>query len=258
MADKPTIVIPSRGRSDRVTTTAVINNAVLVVAESQRDDYHRHNPGVEIVTHPDELEVPGPYTRKLQWILDTFGDVFYLDDDVIEFRCLAIAAGEDCRRSADIATAVVYATHDAAKQAGAFYWGFNTQNDPRMYSGLQPIRLTGMCWGNGCGIRADDPGCQLFWSPDIKTHEDYYMALLNAYHHRYAYFDDRWKFVTDGTFAAKGGASLYRTTSLEKEAAQKLVELFGDSVQLKQDTTRAKRKHQWQITLKVPWMKGPR
>ncbi|XHX80834.1 MAG: hypothetical protein RBJ76_13145 [Stenomitos frigidus ULC029] len=250
--NKPKIVIPSKGRADRITTTKAINNAILCVCESQADLYREHNPNTEIVVHPDEVEQIS-YPAKLQWILDYFGDVFYLDDDVTYMVRHWVEVREPVKVTPEKAEQYVYAAHEMATAIGAYYWGFNTNKDPRTYFGHKPFRLTGMCWGNGTGIRGNAPGCKLFWNTSLKTNEDYWIALLNAHYHRYAFFDDRFKFNTTEPFRNPGGAALYRTVDLERQAYEQLRNHFGEAIGLKKDTAIAKRKHEWQPALRIPF-----
>ena len=73
------IVIPSMGRADRVLTKDAISNAVLCVPESEEAAYREHNPGMEILTHPDTLK---GLTLKRQFIYEHFPNSFQIDDDI--------------------------------------------------------------------------------------------------------------------------------------------------------------------------------
>ena len=252
MADELKIVIPSRGRHDRVLATKAVLDPIICCRESEADLYREHNPNTEVVAHPNEVE-DRSFTAKLQWILDHFRNVMYLDDDSEYMIRLYHQKGQRSKLTAEEATKIVQSTHDSADEIGAYYWGFNTQVNPLAFSGHQPIRLTGMCWGNGCGIRYSAHGCRLFWEPDIRTNNDYWMALLNTYYHRYAWFDHRFVFLAKGTFSTTGGAATYRTEAVEKEALEKLEYYFGASIKLKKDHVLAKRKHRYQPQLNLPF-----
>ena len=248
------IVIPSRGRADRVLAKNAVVDPIICVRASSADEYREHNPEVEVVAHPDEVE-DRSFTAKLQWILDHFGNVMYLDDDSEYMLRLYAPKGARAaaKMTAEEATAIVHSTYLAAQDIGAYYWGFNTQVNPLAFSGHVPIKVSGMCWGNGCGIRYADDGCKLFWEPTIRTNNDYWMALLNAHHHRYAYFDHRFVFLAKGTFNTPGGASAYRTEAVEKTAYEKLKMYFGERITLKKDAPLAKRKHRYQPQINLPF-----
>ena len=77
------IVICSHKRPARVTTQYLVKDCIIVIPESQYPEYKEANPNTEIVTHPDSVVGLPP---KRQWIMDYFGDVFMLDDDLTEFK----------------------------------------------------------------------------------------------------------------------------------------------------------------------------
>ncbi len=243
------IVIPSRGRASSVTTTSVVNGAILVVAESQADAYRRYNPEVEIVVHPDELEFPTP-TKKWAWMFQHFGQhLFFLDDDIVSCVRLYTEKGESIKVPPEVATELIFNADDIASQMGCYLFGFNTQPDPRNFHGLKPFRLTGMCWASGMGIR---PGSKLWWNEDFEIYDDFWIVLLNKYHHRFAFFDDRFCFKDAGqTFTATGGAASFRTKESGKRDYDLLKKYFGEAVKHKEDTKRSARKSEFQPTLNL-------
>ena len=85
------IVIPSHKRPDKVLSKKLVVNPILCVAESQKGIYQEYNPGVEIVTHPDDVVGLIP---KRNWMAKHFGDLFMIDDDVHNFVKLYNELGE--------------------------------------------------------------------------------------------------------------------------------------------------------------------
>ncbi|AUB36114.1 hypothetical protein COO91_02015 [Nostoc flagelliforme CCNUN1] len=244
------ILIPSRGRANCVKTTSVVNGAILCVAESQAEAYREFNPGVEVVAHPEDLEIPGPVARKWAWMYEHFGHhVFILDDDIVSCVRLHAAKGDSYKVSPEVATELIYNADDIAAQMGCYLFGFNTQPDPRNYHGLKPFRMTGMCWASGMGLR---PGSKIWWHEGFDIYDDFWIVLLNKYHHRFAFFDDRFCFRDAGdTFTGTGGAAEFRTKETGKKDFELLKKYFGDAIKPKQDSPRSKRKSEWQPTLNV-------
>ncbi len=242
------IIIVSHKRPDRVITTRAVAGCAICVPESQAADYTRHNPGVEIIAHPDSV-VGLP--AKRQWILENFSDVFMLDDDLKEMRAVHRPAGEKQKVDPETARQIILATAQAARNAGAYLFGFNQSVIPAAYNGLQPISLTGYMIEGWIGVLS---GSKLFYPRDMRLCGDFWISCLNAYYHRICYKDLRFSFVPTNTFCNQGGQSEFRNIDAEKQAYEFLVEHFGgDVVQLKKDTGLAKRKHQYQKTLKLPF-----
>lgn len=241
------IIIVSHKRADRVLTTKAVDGCAICIPESQREDYARHNPGVELVCHPDSvIGLPA----KRQWIMDHYPDVFMLDDDIKEMRGVYKRAGEKAKIDSKLAREIIISTAHAARQAGAYLFGFNQSAIPTAYNGLQPISLTGYMIEGWIGILS---GSKLFYPRDMRLCGDFWISCLNAYHHRICYKDLRFSFVPVNTFKNQGGQSEFRNIEAEEKAYHFLKDHFGDVVQLKKDTGLAKRKHQWQKTLKLPF-----
>ena len=246
----PKIIVPSRGRAGLVTTHKYVADIILCVAESQYHLYKEAHPDIEIVAHPDEMETVN-YARKLQWILEKFANVFYLDDDVTGLSRLYVEPSEDPKVDRVLARDIIFNNADIAHQMGAYMYSFNTTADPRNYSGIKPFRLSGFSCACGLGIL---PNSKLYWNENIHTHYDFWISLLNAYHHRFMFVDDRYAFKCKPNFITTGGAANFRTLQLEGEAVAKLKEWFGsDIVCKKRETFRKSATHEFQITLNMPF-----
>ena len=130
MPEPPKIVCPSRGRAKTAITQNCIENLIFCVAEDQADLYKEHHPNHEIVVHPTWCEKPGPITKKWNWMLEYFGDAFYIDDDIKYCFCTARAAGEgNGKLSPHEAYIAVLQTHDIACQLGVYLYGWQPYND---------------------------------------------------------------------------------------------------------------------------------
>lgn len=240
------IVIPSHKRADRILTTEVVP-AIVCVPDSQYDQYRRHNPEAEIVCHPDSVI---GLAAKRNWMYKHFGNIFMVDDDIVSFRKLFTEPGEKMELSPGKAQAIINETAYAAKHAGAFLFGFNSNPNPTMYKALRPIVLTGYVTGCATGILA---GSKLWYNPEIICNEDYWISCLNAYYHRLIWKDMRFTFIQKDTFVSQGGLAEFRNIEAEKKDFELLQRCFGEVVSLKKDTKLAKRKHPYQKTLKLPY-----
>lgn len=86
------IVIPSHKRHDKVVSKKLVNNPIICVAKSQLELYKEYNPECEIVTHPNNIVGLIP---KRNWMLEKFGELFMVDDDVFAFNKVSYALNED-------------------------------------------------------------------------------------------------------------------------------------------------------------------
>ena len=243
-----TIVIPSHKRADRVQTTKTVEGCVICVPESQYDEYKKHNRGIEIIAHPDEVKGLPP---KLEWIRKNITNPFYIDDDVKDFRKLYIEKGEKAKvDNPTIVREIIEQTAWAARRAGAYLFGFNHSPMPTAYSGFKPIVMSGYVMGGACGLLS---GSKLWFNTEMKMGGDFWISLLNAYYHRKIYKDMRFAFTFKDTFMNPGGLSEYRNLEEEEKVFKILKQNFGNAIRLKNDTHLAKRKHQWMKTMELPF-----
>ena len=234
------IVIPTHGRAGSVTTFKVFPMAILCVAESQEKFYRDAYPDKEIVVHPDSVQ---GLASKRQWIYDYWGDVFQVDDDITAMTDLSVAAGETYKMTPERAFAVVQRTADTARQMGVHLWGFAPWEDPAMCSPMRPFRLTGFVNGHGLGLLK---GAKFFWRPDMYVNNDMWIALLNMYHHRMVFVDQRFGLHHKATFHNTGGLANWRTHDELERSFNILKDHCGDAVSAKKGNARAGITHKWQ------------
>ena len=246
MAVKIDIVIPSMGRANSLVTKECIKHAVLCVPESEKKAYQEHNPGMEILTHPDSLK---GLARKRQFIYEHFPNSFQIDDDIKHIQRIYTESGERAALDADEAYDIVQFCGNMAKMAGCYLFGFHKDPNPLGYHEMHPIRLTGIL--NGCVGLLE--GSKLYFSEKAVVSEDYWICALNAYYHRKLWCDERFAICGTDTFHNGGGCSNYRTLKQEEEDTLFLRKTFGEVIVLKQDTSIAKRKHEFQRSLKIPF-----
>ena len=63
-------------------------------------------------------------TRKRDWMIRNLGDCFMLDDDIDHLSRIYAEKGEDAQVDPDVAHDIVQMTGYAARQAGAYLFGF--------------------------------------------------------------------------------------------------------------------------------------
>lgn len=241
------IVIPSMGRSSEVSTINAIDNPIICVPESEKKDYEISYPAYEIVGHPDSVK---GLSLKRQWMYEHFGDLFMVDDDLGGMYRLFLAPGEEGSRLDPMeARAMIESTHQTAKELGAYLFGFSTCNDQRNYDPAIPFRLKGYCNGYGMGLIS---GSKLYFDGLAVVVEDYFVSLLNAFHHRYAFFDCRFGFSQKKTFKNRGGCSNYRNNKTERESTEFLKKCFGGAV-VEKVGGRGSRSHEFERGMKLPF-----
>jgi hypothetical protein len=241
------IVIPSHKRATRVRTTSAVYGAALCVEESQADEYRKYNRGMEIITHPDSVI---GLTRKRDWMMRNLGDIFMLDDDIDHLRRVYGESGEEPVVDPDVAYDIVQMTAHAARKAGAYLYGFAISPNPIRFSSLNPIQLSGYVTGCAHGVLS---GSKLWYNGDIHCNEDFWISLLNAYHHRLIYKDTRFYWSQKDTFVNRGGLAEFRNVENEEKDFLLLRKVFGEVVELRKSTGKSNLRHPFQKTVKLPF-----
>jgi hypothetical protein len=243
------VVIPSHRRADKVKTASIVPGAIICVPNAQEAEYRRHNPDCEILAHPDDIVGLAP---KRNWIYQKFGDVMMLDDDLTRFSRLYLEANSlrSSRVTPTETLAVIQQTAYAARQIGAYVFGFSSVADARNFKPQKPFRLTGYCNGSSFGLLK---GSKVFFHKDAVAVEDYFASLLNAYYHRYAFFDLRYGFVQQKTFKNLGGQAEFRNTESEEKDSKFLRRMFGEAVQQRPPVKRGRSSHEFQRVIRLPF-----
>ena len=247
-----TIVVPTKARWDAVHVKEMIpeDSYVLLCEPDEVERYREHNPNTEIVAHPKEV---WPYQRKVQWALEKFDSVLFLDDDV--FQCMHNEHGgkdPQCLLGPEDTLAWFQRTANDAKASGAFLWGFGDA-DVRNYDAQNPFRRAGWFCASSLGVIG---GSKLNFHPDVWVAADYWISLLNAYEHRSAWMDTRICPSCKPTFKSEGGVSGTRTMELERADYELLKRYFGETITKKEATMRAKLTHEWQKKFVIPFSRS--
>jgi hypothetical protein len=246
MEQQIAIVIASHKRAAKITTHKKVKNSIICIPDAQLSEYREHvSPDFEIVTHPDNVI---GISAKRQWIYDRFGNVFSLDDDLSFAKRIYTEPGEKDKLTPDEIFDIIQATARTARRAGIFLFGFNTSGKPFTYQSLQPIQLSG--YVNTCAFGLLE-GSQIYFRPEQKMNEDYWMAGLNAFHHRKIWRDNRFYFHYGETWTGTGGLSEFRNLDTLEKDLNELQQFFGKGVICVRKV--GKKNHPFQMNFKVPF-----
>lgn len=224
------IVIPSHKRADRVYTASLLNNPIICVAESQREEYERYNPEAEIVCHPDSVVGLIP---KRNWMVEHFGDIFMLDDDISCLKLNYVDIDDilpNSTKDKDFIEGVIYSLYDLAKCIGVNVFGFPHLTAPLQYDEFAPLSLSRNITGCSYGMMQND---HLRWNEDMKVKEDMWISCLAKYYDRKVLVDNRYTFNQKNTMVSSGGLAGVRNQDSEDKSILILKKHFGSSVKLK-------------------------
>lgn len=246
MAEPIKVLIASHKRADKITTHKKVANSIICIPESQLSEYREHvGHEVEIVTHPDSVI---GLSWKRQWMFDHFGNAFHLDDDLLFMKRIYQEPGEKDKLSPQEIYNVIQTTSGAARAAGVFMFGFNTSGKPFTYSAMQPIQMSG--YVNTCAFGLFT-GSKLYFRPEQRYQEDYWISGLNAYHNRKIWRDNRFYFHFGETWTGSGGLAEFRNLDTLEKTLKELQGFFGDDVIcVRKNGTK---NHPFQMNFKVPF-----
>lgn len=234
------IICPSRRRAHLLSTN--IEDMILLVDKREKDDYI--GLGYEVETH----ESLSSLSKIRQYAYKRFGDVFFVDDDIVSVERLwetkdAILTPEEVKE-------LIYNTQWIAEQIGAKLYGFNSDPSPTHYNQHKPFMLMGYINGCAMGLNKSDT---LYFDERTVACESHWISLLNAYANRFCLIDKRYHFRqrADSTFTLEGGQTGRRTLQSEREDTLLLRRKFGDSVKIKKEVNKTKQLHQYQRVLNI-------
>lgn len=236
-------VIPSHKRHDRVISKELITAPIICVSKSQAALYKEHNPGYEIVTHPDSLV---GLANKRQWCYNHFKNLWMIDDDVTHIKKVY---DEDYDLDAEQITRGLKNIYDLACDLNIYLFGISKNPRPIQYNAHAPVLLTGIISGGVHGLR--DPGSsKLYFNPDL-INNDFWISMLNAFTNRKCLIDTRFAFIQKDTFANRGGLAEFRTGKALEKDYHEMKRYFGDSIELKKDKKQAKTRVRFALSGRV-------
>jgi hypothetical protein len=241
-------IIVSHKRANRVTTTKFVKDCAICIPESQKKEYEKYND-CEIITHPDTVIGLSP---KRQWIYETYGDCFQIDDDVVGVnRVYAPSKYHKSKLEPNEISDYIDDLYELSKEIGCNLFGFNRSANPVGYNGAKPIDFNKYITGGAFGIIKTD---ELFF-PDFPTFvgEDYWISALNAHYHRKSLIDQRIAFGFAETEANTGGVADYRTEAKRRETYLYLKQHFGNAIIPKRKSYIKMNPMKYEKTLKIPY-----
>lgn len=243
------IVIPSYKRPERVLSKKLVSNPIICVSESERGVYSEMNPDCEIVCHPDSVK---GLPAKRNWMVQHFGELFMLDDDVFEFQPQYYDSETSCHNitNPDIVRKIIERLYTISKMLNVHLFGFSKSQRPLFYDPAKPYvmdeRVTGCSYGV---IKSKNT----FWPKDLVLKEDFWISGYVKYTERMVLIDKRYAFKQKDTFVNPGGLAEFRNTDREKEAMIYIKRHFGNCVKIKQENGTLKNKQQVNITMSFPF-----
>jgi len=242
------IVVLSKGRHSVVSTKHVVHVDAIVCPHNEADLYREYNKGIEIIPQPKDVN---NIVKARQFVLDTFPNVFMIDDDVEYVRNFFNGEGEQYKiEGKQHVKDIIMQNAILAQEMGAKMFGFTHRRRPVAYYPQQPFRTSGFLNGSHCGFLE---GHGLKYDDRMAEGEDYFMSCLNVFKHRFMLIDDRYGFMTTENFKNAGGCSTDRNIEIMKEDTLILREAFGEVVNIKQATTHKMNVREGERILRFPF-----
>jgi hypothetical protein len=242
------IVIPSHKRHDNVITTKLVNNPIICVEQSQYEIYREYNPDYEIVAHPDNIVGLIP---KRNWMLDHFGDMFMMDDDLMYFNKLYIELGEVSRiKNKELVNLKIQQLYELAKLTGINLFGFTKNPRPEQLNVFKPYSLSHSITGCAYGVIKSE---NIKWDESFKLKEDYLISCYVKYTERKILIDRKYNFAQKDTFKSSGGLAHIRNNDEELRNILRLKKYFGNVISLKKTRKSASLKKEYDVTIKFPY-----
>lgn len=240
-------VIASHKRADCVTTTQVVPGCSICVPKAQAAEYKKHNPGVEIMAHPDNLVGK---CSKMNWLINQNQDMFFLDDDISKVTRLYESSTTNMK-PAEVRE-LIEATAGTTKNLSAYPFGFSNFGRPEHYISNSPFTFTKFVAGHAFGLLKNS---RLFIDDRLMILDDYFLTLYNAYLNRINFVDNRFIFHHKKTFGKRGGNAGLRNMQSEKKELDLLKKMFGPAVETKQNRHLGIQTitHEFEKTLKIPF-----
>lgn len=222
------IVIPSYKRADRVKSKRLVTNPIICVSESEREEYKLYNPEVEIVCHPDSVKGLIP---KRNWMLNHFGELFMIDDDVVSFNRFFVEKGETLVVKDKVYTRLkIEQLYELAKMIDAPLFGFAKQSHVVTFKENAWFSLNKTITGCAYGAMNKE---NMKWNEELTLKEDFWISCMAKYHYRKVLVDNRFYFIQQDTFTNAGGLSEFRNNKTELNNILEFRKTFGECVKLK-------------------------
>jgi len=226
------IVILSYGRADNVITGKWLKGVEILVPESQKADYIKHNPKLKVVSIPDELD--GNVAKKRNACLNLYKgeNIVTLDDDIRKIGYYD--DGEMIEATGDEFKSFCENMFVMAEELGTVLWGLNLQADKKFYREYSPFSFSSVVLGPVQGIRNIDEDRRYSEKMFLKEDYDFSLEVLNKY--RKILRNNKWHYVS-AHIDNKGGVVSQRNVKLESEHLDMFQKKWGSRIVQKRTET---------------------
>ena len=243
------IVIPTYKRPERVISKSLVTDPILCVAQSEESVYREYNPDCEIVIHPDSVK---GLPAKRNWIVQHFGEMFMLDDDVYQFQPQFYGPGVSTANLTNPAVIrrIIERLYTVAKMLDVHLFGFGKSQRPLFYNPAKPYVMNERVTGCSYGVIKSK---NTYWPDDLVLKEDFWISGYVKFTERLVLIDKRYAFKQKDTFVNPGGLSEYRNKERELQAMLAIRRYFGECVKIKGENGILANKQEINISMGFPF-----
>ncbi len=243
------IVIPTYKRPERVISKALVTDPILCVAESEEGVYREHNPECEIVTHPDSVK---GLPAKRNWMVQHFGELFMLDDDVYQFQPQYYGPDTSTANLTNpvVIRRIIERLWTVAKMLDVHLFGFGKSQRPLFYNPAKPYVMNERVTGCSYGVIKSK---NTFWPSDLILKEDFWISGYVKFTERLVLIDKRYAFKQKDTFVNPGGLSEFRNKERELQGMMAIRRYFGECVKIKGENGILANKQEINISMGFPF-----
>ena len=214
------ICIPSKGRSNLMTTHRIFKSAYIYVPESEVSSYSMHK---NVVGVPSDVK---GITSTRNWILkNTDCNVFFIDDD-LQYGGY-ITRTTDKYKVVKVKDESVYLREierlfDVSYQMKSWICGFFTVGNNLTNYSYNPFLFNGVCLGSCMGIINDG---KYYFDEEFKVKEDYELSLRHIINEGMTVRSNI-LFLQHEHTQLEGGCRDSKRLDKEKEALKKLISMY--------------------------------
>jgi len=218
------VVSPSYKRAGNISVRRFYPDTVLAVHEFEAGEYKKKD-GEPILIIPDSLR--GNMGKVRNFIVESFGDVVMLDDDVVSVGRFDSRVNDFQGKSYDKNEFESFVDHGfrMAEELGVCLWGVNLQSDPKFYRAYSPFSFLSPVLGPFSCIRKNP----IRYDERLSLNEDYdyFLQHIQRYH-KTLRFNCNW--YKAGHLSQRGGCGAYRTMKEEKAQSDLMIQKWGRGV----------------------------
>ena len=223
------VFIISYKRAGGVTSDGIFNNALVVIPESQEDDYRKHSlrNGCELLVIPDSAD--GNTVRKRNWVLENYSgcNVVIVDDDY-DYIGYHENGKTNVRMTPDEIGFMIERGFVMAKDLGTVMWGLNMNTDLMIYREYSPFSLLSPILGPFQGFTDELPK-YIRHDRRVPLKEDYDISLQVLKEYRKLLRFNKYHYSVNH-INKSGGVVSYRTAERELKNNIEFQKKWGSKV----------------------------